>query len=914
VSSPMQPVRLAGAAAAALTFLALAGAAPAAEPPNPNDPCVSGTHNACGTTGVGFYKTYRYGTRWFGDYRNVVAGEFHMYCIDLRFWYPGRQYAYRPMPAAGLHNRDGEAVGDVNLEKAAYAIWTYGRTTNDNQAAAVMLYVHSLMGDARPGELDPAALNPTVVSLYGRIAGDSALYHGPYRVVVDQPGAIAVGKTGTAIVRVLSGAGVLIPNLDLTLSATGATVPAIARTNANGVATVPVKATTAAGARVKATTEPLPATMPTIYAPTTLAAARNGQRLAVSGSQRVSGEGSSTGSKAQVSLTTAAAPADLDVGGQSVDNVTIGGALPSYNARIAVRVYGPFRSAAEIGCAGTPFSEGSFAANGSGSYKTPSVTLTKPGLYQYQEVAPADENHLGFTTPCTAPAERVRVSARPTLHTAASSQPATTGATVSDSITVSGLAGEHVTVQADLYGPFPARDAIACTGTPAWSGKIDVPADGTYQTQPQPVTVPGYYAYYESIAASEFVRAVKTTCADTAETVILSGQPKLVTQVSAQKAKPGGTITDRVKVGGSGVLQLSVQVALYGPFATRGAISCSGTPYWHGLLVTKGDGAYTTAPAKIDKAGYYTYYETMAASPASSAASTTCAETAETTFVSAQPAVTTIASSEVVVPGGSIYDRVLVRGLGQTPARIRVELFGPFATRAAIGCTTRLHSSTVVTARGDGELRTPPFRLARAGFYTFREQVIGSPLVAEFTTPCAQVAETSLARPEIITGRGDHASFVRARAGTPDQPVRVRIQSLGIDAPVAPVGIDVPHGVLGVPPPIHRTGWWADGAAPGARSGAVLIAGHVDRAGLGPGAFFRLKDARPGDHVTVTTRSGRTVTYRVVSVHDYLKRRLPADVYSLRGRARLVLVTCGGPFIASLGHYRDNVVLTAVPA
>jgi hypothetical protein len=36
-------------------------------------------------------------------------------------------------------------------------------------------------------------------------------------------------------------------------------------------------------------------------------------------------------------------------------------------------------------------------------------------------------------------------------------------------------------------------------------------------------------------------------------------------------------------------------------------------------------------------------------------------------------------------------------------------------------------------------------------------------------------------------------------------------------------------------------------------------------------------------------------------------------VYSLRGRPRLVLVTCGGPFIESQGHYRDNVVLVAVP-
>ena len=38
-----------------------------------------------------------------------------------------------------------------------------------------MLYVHSLMDDARPGEIDPAALGPAVVKLYKRIAADATL-------------------------------------------------------------------------------------------------------------------------------------------------------------------------------------------------------------------------------------------------------------------------------------------------------------------------------------------------------------------------------------------------------------------------------------------------------------------------------------------------------------------------------------------------------------------------------------------------------------------------------------------------------------------------------------------------------------------------------------------------------------------
>ena len=48
-----------------------------------------------------------------------------------------------------------------------------------------------------------------------------------------------------------------------------------------------------------------------------------------------------------------------------------------------------------------------------------------------------------------------------------------------------------------------------------------------------------------------------------------------------------------------------------------------------------GGGSYTTAPVKLAQAGYYTYHESIAAGPASSAAATTCADTAETTVAHA---------------------------------------------------------------------------------------------------------------------------------------------------------------------------------------------------------------------------------------------------------------------------------------
>src|SRR5262245_24807745 len=108
------------------SFLApLASPSPAtpAAPPNRADPCAKAGRNTCGTLGVGFYKVYRYGIRWFGDYRGVLPGATRAFCIDLRYWYASRAYRYRAQPVAGLRNREGERVPTNRLRELSYAVW-----------------------------------------------------------------------------------------------------------------------------------------------------------------------------------------------------------------------------------------------------------------------------------------------------------------------------------------------------------------------------------------------------------------------------------------------------------------------------------------------------------------------------------------------------------------------------------------------------------------------------------------------------------------------------------------------------------------------------------------------------------------------------------------------------------------------
>jgi hypothetical protein len=155
---------------------------------------------------------------------------------------------------------------------------------------------------------------------------------------------------------------------------------------------------------------------------------------------------------------------------------------------------------------------------------------------------------------------------------------------------------------------------------------------------------------------------------------------------------------------------------------------------------------------------------------------------------------------------------------------------------------------------------------------------------------------------------GGSGGFGRTSAG--DVPDRLLIGAIAVDAPVRPVAISA--GQLGVPADGRVLGWWRDGAAPAAGAGTVVLAGHVDTKADGPGALYRLETLVPGQGISVSSASG-PAGYRVVARHAYRKGRLPADLFSADGPARLALVTCGGAFDRTTRTYAYNVVVYAVP-
>lgn len=141
-------------------------------------------------------------------------------------------------------------------------------------------------------------------------------------------------------------------------------------------------------------------------------------------------------------------------------------------------------------------------------------------------------------------------------------------------------------------------------------------------------------------------------------------------------------------------------------------------------------------------------------------------------------------------------------------------------------------------------------------------------------------------------------------------PERVVIPSLGVDSTLESLTRD-DTGWIEAPALIDEAGWYRDGVVPG-DIGPAVIAGHVD-GNAGPGVFLRLSELAPGDAVDVVLSDGSTRSFSVTGSVSVPKRDFPTeDVYGPSPTAQLRLITCGGDFDDSWGHYNDNVVVSAV--
>jgi hypothetical protein len=223
----------------------------------------------------------------------------------------------------------------------------------------------------------------------------------------------------------------------------------------------------------------------------------------------------------------------------------------------------------------------------------------------------------------------------------------------------------------------------------------------------------------------------------------------------------------------------------------------------------------------------------------------------------------------------------------------------------------------------------PPVRLTRRG----RRVVAGGMTVSVLTgatlladglrggagppqpAAAAAVAEPapSVAKPSAKPSPGPAAAVVRPLSPPvvpAPGPVRIRIRSIGVDAPLTNVGLDK-NGWVQAPPPKDRNlaAWYRGSAVPGARGTSVIV-GHVDNK-AGPAVFYGLGAMRKGKTLEVLRRDGTTSVFTVYGIQVFAKDDFPAQrVYGSTGRAELRVITCGGVYTKARG-YSGNVVVFA---
>ncbi|MDR8407137.1 class F sortase [Nonomuraea sp. 3-1Str] len=145
----------------------------------------------------------------------------------------------------------------------------------------------------------------------------------------------------------------------------------------------------------------------------------------------------------------------------------------------------------------------------------------------------------------------------------------------------------------------------------------------------------------------------------------------------------------------------------------------------------------------------------------------------------------------------------------------------------------------------------------------------------------------------------------------PSTPLRVVIKKLGVNAPIKSIGL-AKDGTIQVPPADNPNlvGWYREMATPG-EAGAAVMLGHKDTR-TRSAVFSRLHELRNGDTIEVKRQDGVTAVFTVGGIEQASKKTFPTErVYGSRANAQLHLITCGGSYNRTIGHYTDNIIVYA---
>jgi LPXTG-site transpeptidase (sortase) family protein len=140
-------------------------------------------------------------------------------------------------------------------------------------------------------------------------------------------------------------------------------------------------------------------------------------------------------------------------------------------------------------------------------------------------------------------------------------------------------------------------------------------------------------------------------------------------------------------------------------------------------------------------------------------------------------------------------------------------------------------------------------------------------------------------------------------------PVSLTIPIIGVQTRLITLGL-ASDGEMQVPTEYSVAGWFTGSPRPGALGSSVIV-GHIDNT-HGPAVFYRLRELVKGNKIYVKRADGSLAEFSVTSIQTYDKDHFPTqDVYGAVPDAELRLITCGGAFDDTTGHYVQNLVVYA---
>ena len=231
--------------------------------------------------------------------------------------------------------------------------------------------------------------------------------------------------------------------------------------------------------------------------------------------------------------------------------------------------------------------------------------------------------------------------------------------------------------------------------------------------------------------------------------------------------------------------------------------------------------------------------------------------------------------------------------------------FGMLAVALVLLCAVALvlMLSVCVGAPRAGALAAPTLLPATATATESPESTPSPPPAAPVPT------EAPVAVPRIT---GASADIRSAQAAAPIVPLRLRIESVGIDMTIESVGLGATGG-MGLPKNPATAAWYRFGPGPTSAAGAAVIAAHVDSLEYDIGPFSRLAAAPAGTEIILSLADGSERRYSIDGVGLTLKPDVSwSAVFDRTGSARLTLVTCGGEFDYTAKRYLSNVIVSAV--